>query len=110
MITVTVDGLDWPVLEPKDFIFTDYNETFHAIEDEAGDRFFGYGHIPGEEFLAEVRRYITHMAGEEYEHWPAPDSVRHLYAKATDSYGERFTWKGVTADTPHAFPMTVLDL
>ena len=92
--------------------------AFHGvdiIEDEDGDTFFTYGHVPADTFAAAVDGYDVEVAGmvmgvdtEPNE----PDDVTHRYAvtvASPDSAGEwQIYWGGVTAETPGSFPVTVM--
>lgn len=106
MQTVTADQINWPVAEPRDFQTKDGGETFAIMEDEEGERYYAYGHVPESEFHAELARYVRYQIGDDSEDYPS-GAVEHLWAKYTDIYGERFSWTGVTEETQHAFPLTV---
>lgn len=88
---------------------TDGNKiTFVVIEDEGGDLYWGYGHVPADEFTDEVNRWLVHTNAAT-----VPDDliqvgtpVQHLWAVLDDD-GERFT----LVDSPEvaeAFPVTRL--
>lgn len=108
MKTLTVDQLNWPVAEPADFHTKDGGELFAVMEDEEGERYYAYGHVPESEFHAELARYVRHMQLGEFEPYPS-GAVEHVWAKYADIYGERFNWAGCTEETQHAFPLTVFE-
>ncbi|MBB3752473.1 hypothetical protein FHT44_004985 [Mycolicibacterium sp. BK634] len=104
----TVDGIDWPVLQPEDCHTRIGDDVFALFEDESGNGVFGYGHVPEAEFLAEVRRFWACTCPDDDE-WEIVGPVSHVWAKFIDPNGERFSWAGATSETQHAFPMTVLE-
>lgn len=109
MKTVAIDNINWPVAEPGDFNTEDGGETFTVMEDENGDMYFAYGHVPETEMIAEVNRYLRHtIPGDDFE--AGAGWTQHVWAKFLDHYAERFSWEGATAETPHAFPLTVVHL
>lgn len=61
MKTIAIDQINWPIAEQGDFNTHDGGEVFTVMEDENGDVYFAYGHVPREAFFAEVTRYIRHM-------------------------------------------------
>ncbi|ART68175.1 hypothetical protein BTO20_05865 [Mycobacterium dioxanotrophicus] len=106
MKTITIDQINWPVAEQGDFNTEDCGAVFTVTEDEDGERFYAYGHVPEVQMLAEVTRYLNHMI-------PSGDfddidgtGVEHVYAKFVDHNAERFSW--CTAETSGAFPLTVV--
>lgn len=104
----TVNNINWPVAENGDFDTTDEGKTFFVTEDENGDRYYAYGHVPEADMKAEVTRYLQHMIPSgDYEicGW-----FKQLHAKFTNHHAEQFSWDGVTEETPHAFPLTVMKL
>lgn len=107
MQTLTIDQINWPVAEDGDFNTQDGGEVFTVMEDEDGERYFAYGHVPEAQMHAEVTRYLNHMipSGDFDE---VGEPAVHLYAKYVDIYGERFSWDGVTVETQHAFPITLV--
>lgn len=84
---------------------------FNVIEDEDGDIWYGYGHVPPAEFVAEVNRWLEHCGVFEDE-WTPPveaDSVQHIHAYDHD--GERFMIATPTHLAPpgaETFPITRL--
>lgn len=83
---------------------------FNLIEDESGDIWYGYGHVPPAEFVAEINRWLEHCGVFEDE-WTSPveaDSVQHVYAYNYD--GERFKMVAdLTGDgLGETFPITRL--
>lgn len=108
MKTIAIDQINWPVAEQGDFNTIDGGEVFAVMEDEDGERYYAYGHVPEDEFYAEVTRYLRHMIPSGDFDEPISGWFAHVYAKFTDLDAERFSWDGVTAETLHAFPMTVL--
>ena len=92
------------------FITRDVNKTFNMIEDENGDKFWGYGHRDGSEFSEEVNRWLIHACGVTHpdDLFAANTTVEHLWARMDDECGEHFTL--VTYPDPEAgvFPVTRL--
>jgi len=67
---------------------------FNMIEDEDGDRFWGYGHVPRADFVTEVNRWLVHCGGDPEWLLSVDDgdySFEHLWARFDDDGGERFT-------------------
>lgn len=115
MKTITVDHLDWPVAEEADFNIEDNGKVFTVNEDEVRDRYryYAYGHVPEAELRAEVTRWLRHViADDDFDEVPVEGTdIEHVYARFTDQLAERFEWAGgITAETPGAFPVTVLTL
>jgi hypothetical protein len=104
---VSTNQINWPVAEPGDFDTRDGGVHFTVMEDEDGETYFAYGHVPEPQMHAEVTRYLNHMIPSgDFDEIGEP--ARHVYAKYVDTYAERFSWDGVTSETPHAFPMTLV--
>lgn len=81
--------------------------TFKMIEDERGDIFWAYHHVPPRDFINEVNRYLANVDEtiEPIEPMVDGPAVKHLWARMTDE--ERFevvAW----ADDPEIFPVTRL--
>lgn len=107
MKTVTINQISWPVAEEGDFNTESGGQVFTVMEDEDGDRYYAYGHVPEGQMQAEVTRYLNHMIPSgDFD--PVEEPAVHLYAKFTDLHAERFNWAGVTSETPHAFPLTLV--
>ncbi|AAN16676.1 hypothetical protein SEA_TYKE_16 [Mycobacterium phage Tyke] len=81
---------------------------FEMIEDEDGDVFWAYGHVPSESMVAEVNRWLTHCGLEADVLAPSSATVDHVWARFTDN--ERFSLEepiGKETDT-ELFPVTRL--
>lgn len=85
---------------------TNDGDIFNLIEDESGGVYWGYGHIPAAEFIAEVNRWLLHCGCDPNE--PAPEStpVDHLWAKYDNDDDERFLLVKNPAPEDDAFPVT----
>lgn len=98
-----------PPLTAEDFT-SGSGYTFRGvpvIENEDGTHAYTYGHVDPETFAAAVSDYDREVAGEDEP--TDADSVDHRYAITTVSPPEWWmTWKNVTAETPGAFPITVV--
>lgn len=76
------------------FVTTDHDEdgntiTFDMIEDESGDIFWGYGHIPAAQFIPEVNRWLDHVGIDSLD--PADmNYVEHVWARFKEDNDERF--------------------
>lgn len=83
---------------------------FEVIEDEAGDTWWGYGHVPGEQFITEVNRWLEHTMGHDGEAFRLDWHVDHLYARQLSHDAERFTLEEPTGTEhdAHLFPVTRL--
>lgn len=107
MKTIAIDQINWPVAEQGDFDTRDGGEHFTVMEDEDGERYYAYGHVPEDQMQAEVTRYLNHMIPSgDFDDIATGTVVRHTYAKFVDHDAERFDW--CQADTTHAFPVTVV--
>ncbi|MDH6199206.1 hypothetical protein M2272_005874 [Mycobacterium frederiksbergense] len=107
MKTITIDQINWPVAEPGDFDTRTGAQVFTVMEDEDGERYYAYGHVPEEQMLAEVTRYLNHMIPSgDFDDIADGTGVGHVYAKFIDHDAERFEW--CPAETPGAFPMSVV--
>lgn len=84
-----------------------------VIEDESGTHIYTYGHVAPEVMAGAVTDYDDEMAGPlgDDEHTAAED-VQHLYAVTIktpdDPEGWWMSWREVAAETPGAFPITVV--
>lgn len=91
----------------------DADHTFPFFESENGT-IMGYGHPGKAEFAALVKQYDDLCNGSEaYPEPHSPDEVQHVWGVVDNAHeaetGEwRVSWAGVTAETPGAFPMTVI--
>ena len=95
--------------------------TFRGVplcEDENGSYVFAYGHVPARSFLWAIADYDREECGEDtcvYE----PGDVRHVWAitiqHALSADGWYIRWshdsdgREINADTPNAFPVTVVN-
>lgn len=106
MKTITIDQALWPVAESGDFDTRLGGEVFTVLEDEDGERFYSYGHIPAAEMIAEVTRYLQHKipSGDFDE---ISSEAMHVHARFVDQRTQRWNWEENTAETPGAFPLTV---
>lgn len=105
MKTIAIDQINWPVAEQGDFNTIDGGEVFAVMEDEDGERYYAYGHVPEDEMLAEVTRYLNHMySSSDFDEITGP--VQHVYAKYVDHYAEKFSW--CNGESPGSFPLTVV--
>lgn len=82
-----------------------------VIEQEDGDYVFAYGHVDPDTMAGAVDDYYRHVGG--FVDDPTdPEDVAHRYAvtlaSPDDPEGWCLTWHGVTAQTPGAFPLTVV--
>jgi len=95
--------------QEKDFI-TRYDEkhTFPFVEDENAFGLYGWGHQDKVSFALKANEYDRLNAGESYDEDTRYTArhVQHVYAKRLPN--ERFTWGGITAETPGVFPLTIL--
>jgi hypothetical protein len=94
---------------------TNDGPIFNMIEDESGDIFWGYGHVPPGEFLAEVNRWAIHVGAVDSDHVMPDHKVEHLWARMDDQHGERFalvdkSWLGTKEAADDIFPVTRLML
>lgn len=93
--------------QAADFITVwDAKRTFPFIEDEKGA--YGWGHLDKVEFALKVNDFDRLNAGDSYNEDAryTAKNVQHVYAKRLPN--ERFTWHGITAETPGAFKLTLL--
>lgn len=105
-------------IRPEHFdVQWDAEHKFPFFEDENADGIYGHGHHDPVEFARLVNLYDEVCNGEPMEReWQyRPADVAHTYAVAYAPIGQsadeeewRFTWRGVTPETPGAFPMTVI--
>jgi hypothetical protein len=91
----------------------DADHTFPFYEDEWGDGFCGYGHQDKAEFARLVNEYDEVCGGDvDPEDAYTESDVSHRYAIPYPTDNELFTWRNgdadVTADTPGAFPITMI--
>jgi hypothetical protein len=105
--------MNYPPLTAKDFEmrYAVVGHVYPFYEDEEGLGLFAYGHDRDAEFAAEANEYDIAVSGsiarEDIEEFGyAADDVSHYWAVMVDQ--ERYTWVGITADTPNAFPVSVL--
>ncbi|SFK32220.1 hypothetical protein [Cellulomonas sp. KH9] len=78
------------------------------IEDEDGTYVYTHGHVDPETFAAAVDDYDREVAGWLDDPCDA-DGVDHMYAVTLAGPPEWWmSWNGVTAETPGAFPITVV--
>lgn len=82
------------------------------IENEGGDVMYAYGHVDPVTFAGAVDDYDTEVAGcvMGVDSEPTdPEDVDHLYAVTVTGPPEWWmSWNDVTAETPGAFPITVV--
>lgn len=70
-----------------------------------------YGHIDPTLMASAVTEYCDPLNGQIY----GPEHVKHVWAvrefddEQDEEFAEQWRWAGVTAETPEAFPLTVLD-
>ncbi|MCV7286106.1 hypothetical protein H7J87_12275 [Mycolicibacterium wolinskyi] len=108
---MTVDETAWPALTAADFQMHDHTSerTLPFIEDEFGNGVYGYGHWDKAEFAAAVNEYDRrHGADHADDEERTASDVAHAWAVVTDPDTQRFTWSDVTAESPNAFPVTVI--
>lgn len=91
----------------------DATHTFPFFEDEGGDYICGYGHQDKAFFTRAANEYDTLCNGEPIDPPLEVESIAHLYAvmfqpAGADEDYQQFVWDGVTAETPGAFPLTLL--
>lgn len=86
----------------------DAKHTFPFAEDENALGLFGYGHQNKVEFALKVNEFDRLASGVSYSEDTryTAKHVRHIYAKRLPN--ERFTWDGITSETPGAFQLTML--
>lgn len=94
------------------FITRGADRTFHMIEDESGDIWWGYGHRESAEFTDEVNRWLIRECGVNHpdDLFAANQAVEHLWARMDDQCEERFILvepTGTEADAD-VFPVTRL--
>lgn len=84
--------------------------TFRGVpitENEDGTSVYAYGHVDPETFAGAVSDYDREVGGVDEP--TNPDAVSHLYAITIEGPPAWWiTWKGVTAETPGSFPITVV--
>lgn len=99
-----------PALTPADFEFRwDDEHTFPFVESEDAT-IMAYGHHDKAQFVKIVREYDG-LCDPEWAETHAESDVQHLWAVRTDDNGEHvwwIKWSGITAETPNAFPVTVI--
>lgn len=110
MKTMT-DNLDWPVLTAEDFQLEDHvgERVLPIFEDEAAFGVYGYGHWDKIQFAEVVNEYDhcsahNRQAADLYQ----DQDVHHVWAVVTDPSTQSFSWQNITADTPFAFPVTLI--
>lgn len=105
-----------PVLPPltaKDFEMRwDAEHVFPFVEDEDAT-IMAYGHHDPATFVQQVFEYDRLVIGGEFADEPMDTGdVRHFWAVRVDEGnpedGWWMTWGGITQDTEHAFPVTVI--
>lgn len=95
------------VWRAEDFVTRlDAKHSFPFFEDEKG--LYGWGHQNKVEFALKVNEFDRLNVGASYDEDTryTAKHVRHVYAKRLPN--ERFTWDGITSETPGAFQLTIL--
>lgn len=98
------------VLTAKDFQWR-YDDThvYPFFETENADWVIGYGHGDKAAFAAAVDDYDRYAGELDLDETGyTADEVAHLWAVVDDKDAERITWRDVTAETPGAFPISVV--
>lgn len=110
-MTMTDERIHWPALTAADFQLDDdiAERTLPFFEDENTHGIYSYGHWDKAEFAAAVNSYdhrtrAAAAARQDHE----PGDVQHVWAVVTDPQSRAFTWRDITADTPFAFPVTMI--
>lgn len=103
------ERIDWPVLTAEDFQLADHagERVLPIFEDEGGFGVYGYGHWNKDQFAALVNEYDRRGARNEPDAYDTSD-VHHVWAVVTDPESQSFSWRNVTADSPFAFPVTLI--
>lgn len=112
MRTMTESATDWPVLTAEDFQLDDHvgERVLPIFEDEAAFGVYGYGHWDKSQFAEVVNEYDRRGVPNEPQVADAyhAHDVHHVWAVVTDPETQAFTWRNITADTPFAFPVTLI--
>jgi hypothetical protein len=92
----------------------DAEHLFPFFEDENAAGVYGYGHTDRAVFAAAVNDYDDLCNGGELTVHYEPADVTHHWGVAyipNPAHPDvwRFTWRGITEATPHAFPFTKVD-
>lgn len=93
-------------LPASNFVITDGDQTFHVLEDEFGDIWWGYGHWEPGKFIDEVNHWLIHEhhVTDPDDLFPLSHRVEHLWATYEDEEHFRLVDKAES----QAFPVTRL--
>ncbi|MET3635645.1 hypothetical protein [Curtobacterium oceanosedimentum] len=100
-----------------DFALCYADDDYPFFEDEDGGRVYAYGHTDPTALAAAICAWSVECGATEPGDDDPADVTKQLkqrwgigYVPNAQNPDEwRFTWDGVTATTPHAFPFTMLD-
>jgi hypothetical protein len=100
-----------PPLTAEDFVAPGFTyRGVPVVEPEDGDCVFTHGHVDADLFVAAVHDYDSEFADPGAAEAHNPDDVEHWWAVTIEPAPEwRIRWGGITADTPGAFPVTVVE-